>query len=404
MRVGKRDTVLTLVPLAGIEEPSSSIAEAATTPGRAKPSTPPGSTTAPKARLAHIKEMVDHMPHITIHAFSDSDYDRYGFFIGEDSTSSQCFHKAKTIESRERKQRTEKELMRSKKWQEMLDGMEGKNGLAAPAASKVKERIRKGIPNDQRERAWYHISGAAEWAMRYPNPHLAFAATSLSARVLDEIERDIDRTYPRHRIFSDPASGGDNSGSQALRNVLRWYAELDPEVGYCQGMAFLAGLFVIYMDEVRAFHTFCACMQNKKERPQLRTLYLPSMAETQCALYVFGKLGKTHLGRTWTHMLKQGMHPTMYATEWLMTMFCRGFSFDLVTRVMDVYLSEGYKIVYRVALALIKNIDSELADAEFEEIMGLVRNIPLLTDATTGMFSSTLVCMYIHVSAQGNGI
>ena len=43
-----------------------------------------------------------------------------------------------------------------------------------------------------------------------------------------------------------------------------------------------------------------------------------------------------------------------YATEWLLTMFCRGFSFDLVTRVWDVFFSEGYKIVYRVALALVK--------------------------------------------------
>ena len=39
-----------------------------------------------------------------------------------------------------------------------------------------------------------------------------------------------------------------------------------------------------------------------------------------------------------------------------MTMFCRGFSFDLVTRVWDIFLFEGYKIVYRVGLALLKVI------------------------------------------------
>jgi hypothetical protein len=38
-----------------------------------------------------------------------------------------------------------------------------------------------------------------------------------------------------------------------------------------------------------------------------------------------------------------------------MTMFCRGFSFDLVTRVWDIYLAEGsFKIVYRVSLAILK--------------------------------------------------
>ena len=34
-----------------------------------------------------------------------------------------------------------------------------------------------------------------------------------------------------------------------------------------------------------------------------------------------------------------------YVTEWLLTMYCRGFSFDLVTRVWDVFFNEGYKIV-----------------------------------------------------------
>ena len=48
------------------------------------------------------------------------------------------------------------------------------------------------------------------------------------------------------------------------------------------------------------------------------------------------------------------MHAYRYATEWLLTMYCRGFSFALVTRVWDVFFSEGYKIVYRVALALVK--------------------------------------------------
>ncbi len=44
-----------------------------------------------------------------------------------------------------------------------------------------------------------------------------------------------------------------------------------------------------------------------------------------------------------------------YFTEWALTLFSRGFSFDLVTRVWDVLMTEGsYKIVYRVALALLK--------------------------------------------------
>jgi hypothetical protein len=93
------------------------------------------------------------------------------------------------------------------------------------------------------------------------------------------------------------------------------------------------------------------------QRPSspLRLLYLPKMSETQKVLFVFERLGEQHLGAQWMHMQREGIHPTMFATEWFMTMFCRGFSFDLVTRVWDIYLAEGsFKIVYRVSLAILK--------------------------------------------------
>lgn len=84
-------------------------------------------------------------------------------------------------------------------------------------------------------------------------------------------------------------------------------------------------------------------------------MYLPKLAETQKVLYIFEHLGKIHLGRLWAHLEEENIHPTMYFIEWAMTMFCRGFSFELVTRVWDIFLLEGdYKIVYRVSLAILK--------------------------------------------------
>jgi hypothetical protein len=38
------------------------------------------------------------------------------------------------------------------------------------------------------------------------------------------------------------------------------YACLDPEVGYCQGMAFIAALFLTYMPEDYAFYCFYATL------------------------------------------------------------------------------------------------------------------------------------------------
>ncbi len=71
-----------------------------------------------------------------------------------------------------------------------------------------------------------------------------------------------------------------------------------------------------------------------------------------------------------------------YFTEWALTLFSRGFSFDLVTRVWDVLMNEGsYKIVYRVSLGILKYFEQQLLELKFDKIMALLRDLPRHIDA-----------------------
>jgi len=49
-------------------------------------------------------------------------------------------------------------------------------------------------------------------------------------------------------------------GQESLRRLLTWYAALDPEVGYCQGMGFIAALLLSYMIEEDAFYCLYAVL------------------------------------------------------------------------------------------------------------------------------------------------
>jgi hypothetical protein len=49
------------------------------------------------------------------------------------------------------------------------------------------------------------------------------------------------------------AANATPGGQAALRRVLRAYSYYDPEVGYCQGMNFIAGMFLTVMSEEDAF-------------------------------------------------------------------------------------------------------------------------------------------------------
>mmetsp|Transcript_3141 Transcript_3141/g.6781 ORF Transcript_3141/g.6781 Transcript_3141/m.6781 type:complete len:723 (+) Transcript_3141:466-2634(+) len=164
------------------------------------------------------------------------------------------------------------------------------------------------------------------------------------------------------------------SGQAALRRVLRAYSYYDPEVGYCQGMNFIAGMFLTLMTEEEAFWLLVSIMSDKPYN--MRGLFGEGMLQTHKVLYVAEKLIHHHLSRLARHFEKEHVHVTMYATQWLLTQYTSSFKFDLVFRVWDVFLGEGWKIIYRIMLALLQKYQTQLLKMSFEEILTFFRDLP----------------------------
>lgn len=66
-------------------------------------------------------------------------------------------------------------------------------------------------------------------------------------QIEDSIMKDVDRTFPGHRLFEQP------SGQLALRRVLRAISHRIPEVGYCQSMNFVVAALLVVLEEEQAF-------------------------------------------------------------------------------------------------------------------------------------------------------
>lgn len=58
------------------------------------------------------------------------------------------------------------------------------------------------------------------------------------------IQRDIARTFPAHDFFKE--AGG--LGQDSLYRVSKAYAVYDSEVGYCQGLSFLAATLLLHVN------------------------------------------------------------------------------------------------------------------------------------------------------------
>lgn len=57
------------------------------------------------------------------------------------------------------------------------------------------------------------------------------------------IQRDIARTFPAHDFFKE--AGG--LGQDSLYRVSKAYAIYDAEVGYCQGLSFVAATLLLHV-------------------------------------------------------------------------------------------------------------------------------------------------------------
>eukprot|EP00617_Octactis_speculum_P007906 CAMPEP_0185775408 /NCGR_PEP_ID=MMETSP1174-20130828/81939_1 /TAXON_ID=35687 /ORGANISM="Dictyocha speculum, Strain CCMP1381" /LENGTH=228 /DNA_ID=CAMNT_0028462971 /DNA_START=131 /DNA_END=817 /DNA_ORIENTATION=- len=163
-------------------------------------------------------------------------------------------------------------------------------------------------------------------------------------------------------MFSSETPEG-QEGTDKLRRVLRAYALYDPQVQYCQGMGFFTAMFLMYMEEERAFWQLVSVMRS------IRGLFMPLMADARQALSTIEDLVRKFLPKISDHFEKKEIHYSMFATHWYLTLFTSSFPFDMVTRVWDCFLNEGFKVIHRVALALLKCFQAELLSQEFEDVL-----------------------------------
>lgn len=59
----------------------------------------------------------------------------------------------------------------------------------------------------------------------------------------------------------------------------------------------------------------------------------------------------------------------MYASSWFLTLFTTALSLPLACRVMDVFLSEGMEIIFKVALAMLGLAKADLLCLDMEGML-----------------------------------
>ncbi|KAJ1947201.1 GTPase-activating protein [Kickxella alabastrina] len=239
---------------------------------------------------------------------------------------------------------------------------------------KLARSVHIGIPKAIRGTVWQLMTCSRS------DPALNLAFRKLVAQPLSDdseeeakhekqIRHDLARTFPKLDYFRD-ASG---AGQEGLYSVLRAYALYDPEVGYCQGLSFVVGPLLLNMPDEEAFCVLARLMFTYG----LRGHFLPSMDDLQLRLFQFDHVLRETLPRLSRHFQQQGVEPTMYVSQWLMTMFAYRLPIELTFRLFDVVFAEGLDALLRVAISVLKRSQTRLLSLQFEAILQYLNDGPL---------------------------
>ena len=252
---------------------------------------------------------------------------------------------------------------RLEKWNYMLSNFDDfmKNHY-----SKLKERVRKGIPDSLRGYVWQKILNVDEEFYK-KDLYVQLNDESGDQSLEEVIIKDIDRTFPKNTFFNQKYGGGQRS----LYKVLVNYSKYNKEVGYVQGMGFITALLLTYMDEERSFFMLHALMKKR----ELESLYLPGFPDLSKKLYVFLNLQKKLIPKIYNTFKKFDIVPFTYSSEWFLCLFSRSLKFNSLVRIFDTFILEGYKIIYRFALAFLKSKENKIIECkEMDSLFKVIKS------------------------------
>ena len=221
-----------------------------------------------------------------------------------------------------------------------------------------------GVPSPLREEVWMKVSGAYAMKQKDPKLYSTLLRYEFDQELVDMIKIDLPRTFPDNIHFDQYKLG--------LFNILIAYAHHNREVGYCQGLNYIAGLiFLVTKNEESTFWLLKVLVENIVPRYHTKT-----MDNLITDIDVLSEMIRLRLPDVHSHINDLSLPWPVIATKWFICLYAEVLPVETVLRIWDCVFLEGNKILFRVALTIVvRQKDEIMKTDDISNLVALFRGL-----------------------------
>lgn len=240
--------------------------------------------------------------------------------------------------------------------------------------STIIRSLRLGVPTQYRADVWALLTNSKEVKSKANFTYEQLDKVNSNSSQI--ISHDVPRTMP----------SWSNDSSQRFRDelsrLLNAYANIDPELGYTQGMNFIASMFLLYQSEEDAFWSFYSLMF-QSSLPH-RLFFIQNFPKLALHKNLVDRLIYQHFPDVFHAFQERMLDSTIFTPMWLMVCFLSGnFDLDLSTFIFEQFLAFGVAPLLSFGLGILDVHRNILRDKGFEELLHVLTNpgsSPLMKD------------------------
>ena len=147
--------------------------------------------------------------------------------------------------------------------------------------------------------------------------------------------------------------------------MLRAMSLLDGELGYCQGLNFVAAMALKEVGEETGFWVMAYLM----EEQHLRMLYLSTVPYLSMYINAFEQYMGHYVPRVRAHLASQNFLGTLYAVEWFTTLYACNLPVEGAMAAATMIMLQIDNSLFRIGTAILHLMEDRILSMDMEGLM-----------------------------------